>query len=108
MGYGNGGTETGYTGRPITDAPRQVSTVQQQMQGLESRVDSLHGLISELEARIGSVLMPEPPKALSGSPSTQVGIGYPPVPLGGELARRNETLAAASMRLRELIDRIEL
>jgi hypothetical protein len=96
MAYGNGGTETGYTGRPITDAPRPVSTIQSQMGTLESRIDSLHG----------GVLMPEPPKAMSNKVET--GQAYPSVPLGGELARHNEKLAAASMRLRELIDRIEL
>ena len=106
MAYGNSGTAIAgnardYVGAP---APPRQSVISEQMVTLEQRAEALGHVVGELEARIGPVLMPEPPgstnKDASALPSS--------VPLGASLAQMNDRLHLIASKLRNIIERVEL
>lgn len=105
MGYGNGesgGVSSMGLGRAVT--PRPPAVISDQMNTLDKMTEQIHGLISELEARINVVLQPEPPT--TNKPDAIQGHG--PVPLGATLGQMNDRLQGAANRLRNIIERVEL
>lgn len=108
MAYGNGGgigTVGSYGEASRPSAAQREGAIASQMAMLEKHSEHLHQTIAELEARIGSVLMPEPPPAIQ----KDAAVGPTPgVPLGASLADMNTRIAHATMRLRSLIERVGL
>ena len=108
MAYGNGGTGQaiggGSSAASAGPAQTRPPVIVEQMNVLDSRADSIHSLVAELEARISGVLMPEPP----ATPGNKLEVPHPGVALGASLAQMNDRLAAVAQRLRGIIDRVEL
>lgn len=104
MSYGNGGTIPGY-GQALSapQASSPVSPVNNQTNALVDRVNAIHNLIAELEARLMSVLLPEPPSKDSTGLSAS-GAGS----LSGMLGLQNDRLSAACGRLQSVVNRLEL
>lgn len=104
MSYGNGGTVAGgYAGVQIAP-PARLTMIAEQMSTLENRTEVLTATIAELDARLSPIVRPEPPSA----EGKREPVPTVPVALGANLSQMNDRLALLNMRLRSLIDRIEL
>lgn len=105
MAYGNGGAVGAATTYTPVSTPQAVrpTVISEQCSTLESRVESLGNIVAELEARLSMVLMSEAP---SGEKASQA--PHPGVPLGNVLAIQNDRLHLIAVRLRSLIERVEL
>lgn len=117
MGYGNGGSygaATGgtYAGSDVdvrsltglqTGAAQRQSHTGDQVSRLEKHVETLHMALSELDARLHPVLLPDAPNVekAGGNPSL-------PVSLAQVLATSNDKLEIALRRLQSVITRIDL
>jgi hypothetical protein len=101
MAYGNGGLSAGSAIGEV----RREGAISSQMNTLGKNSGILHSTIEELEARMVAVLAPQPPPSQTKDPH---GVQIPGVQLGASLLDMNERIAHATMRLRALIDRIEL
>ena len=101
MALGNSGYGNTATASPATT---RQSVISEQMVLLEQRAETLSQHVAELEGRLSGVLMPEPPTTNKDSPGTP----HSGVPLGASIAQMNDRISFATMRLRNIIDRVEL
>jgi hypothetical protein len=110
MAYGNGGSygestaSMNYPTANAMPAPPREPAILQEAGRLDKHVETLHMAISELEARIGVVLMPEPPSAQAKDGGRPI----VPVPLAQTIAQQADRVSGACARLQALIARIEL
>jgi hypothetical protein len=106
MGYGNGGafgeaTQAGYA-PAVSNSPREPMIARETLR-LEKLVDALHQGISELDARLSPVLMPESPQGIGKDNAPM-----PSVPMAQALASMADRVAQACQRLQSLNSRVEL
>jgi hypothetical protein len=109
MAYGNGGSYGEVTAAqcntnaavPVAPRPTMVS---EQVSRLDKLVDALHGQLSELEARLSPVLMPEGPGTVGNKDQP----GPMPVALASRIGAHGDAVTGACQRIQSLLGRLEL
>lgn len=101
----NGGTSALPTTR--NDVPTPINTrIRDGVSYLEGQIEELHVIITSLEARLDTVLMPSPPAG--GATNAQGDSGPPPSHMFARLGDLSRITADAQGRLRSLLSRIEV